>query len=370
MTIALHTNILSPHQLPFAHELVKLVGESNYRYIFSEPLHQERITMGWNASSVNLNWVIDEQRNKDEARKWLEECDVLVSGIREPDLFARRAKCGRKTFYLSERWFKPPLGMLRLLSPSYFRMARQFVHLIDSNALVYLPIGIHAAQDMANLISLWHCKTPVVLEHRTWAPFEMPRGCQWMRMWGYFVAESSRGYMSSPRKKGTPLRVLWAGRMLAWKNVGTLVRAVARLHQHSVPVELTLVGSGPDELRLRRIAKNLPINFVSSVPVSEVREFMRQHDLYVLPSNGYEGWGAVVSEALEERMVVFGSKEAGSSATLLPLTQQFPCSSYKSLTKMMMLYANSRDDERWVSDIGAWSAKHAAECFVRLVLQK
>ena len=59
------------------------------------------------------------------------------------------------------------------------------------------------------------------------------------------------------------------------------------------------------------------------MPVAEVRAFMRSHEVYVLPSNAYEGWGAVVSEALEEGMEVLGTYEAGSSATVLPQENLF-----------------------------------------------
>ena len=52
--------------------------------------------------------------------------------------------------------------------------------------------------------------------------------------------------------------------------------------------------------------------------MEKVRELMREHDLFVFPSNGLEGWGAVVSEALEEGMNVIGTFESGAPATLLP----------------------------------------------------
>mgnify|MGYP004480826633 CR=1 FL=1 len=52
----------------------------------------------------------------------------------------------------------------------------------------------------------------------SWRPKE-PIGCAWMRMWGYFVAPSDG---AAPRqtgiKPGRAVRVLWVGRLLAWKD--------------------------------------------------------------------------------------------------------------------------------------------------------
>jgi glycosyltransferase involved in cell wall biosynthesis len=80
---------------------------------------------------------------------------------------------------------------------------------------------------------------------------------------------------------------------------------------------------------------------------------MREHDVYVLSSNGYEGWGAVVSEALEEGMAVIGTHEAGSSATILPESNLFHAGDWRRLKELL-----ERDVER--VGIGEWTAKSAA----------
>jgi glycosyltransferase involved in cell wall biosynthesis len=96
------------------------------------------------------------------------------------------------------------------------------------------------------------------------------------------------------------------------------------------------------------------IKFHSPVPINEVRKLMREHDVYVLSSNGYEGWGAVVSEALEEGMSVIGTYEAGSSATILPESNLFHAGDWRRLKELL-----EGDVER--VRIGPWTAKSAAE---------
>ncbi len=172
-----------------------------------------------------------------------------------------------------------------------------------------------------------------------------------MRMWAYFVAPSEKTdeeltalraeQWQAIQAKERPLHILWVGRLLAWKSVDTLFKAVGACLEEKFLVSLTIVGNGPERAKLEALAAKVfpapssqnpnPITFLDSVPITQVRQLMREHDLYVLPSNGYEGWGAVVSEAIEEQMTVLGTHEAGSSGTVLPAERQFRAGDWKAL---------------------------------------
>ncbi len=99
------------------------------------------------------------------------------------------------------------------------------------------------------------------------------------------------------------------------------------------------------------------IKFYPPVPISEVRKLMREHDVYVLASNGYEGWGAVVSEALEEEMKVIGTFESGSCATILPENNLFHAKDWHKLLQLLQSCILK-------GKIGEWTAKIAAELIV------
>lgn len=165
-----------------------------------------------------------------------------------------------------------------------------------------------------------------------------------------------------------PFRVLWVGRMLDWKRVDIIVRAVAHANKllGVQGVALTLVGTGPEKSALHALAGKLmvPVEFREQVPIAQVRELMRTHDLYVLASNGYEGWGAVVSEALEEGMLCVGTREAGSSATILPATHQFKAGDVKALARLILEASAGRLPK---VPIGEWSASAAAERLLAMV---
>jgi glycosyltransferase involved in cell wall biosynthesis len=109
--------------------------------------------------------------------------------------------------------------------------------------------------------------------------------------------------------------------MLTWKRVDTLILAFATLLKTRSDARLRLIGIGPERDRLMRLAAtNLPPDtyaFLPPVAAAEVRQHMRNSHVYVLPSNGSEGWGAVVGEAMTEGCAVVASEETGAAKTLI-----------------------------------------------------
>lgn len=138
-------------------------------------------------------------------------------------------------------------------------------------------------------------------------------------------------------------------------------------------LRLTVVGDGPERGRLEALGAKLfagresALDFRRPVPIAEVRKLMRGHDVYVLPSNGYEGWGAVVSEALEEGMEVLGTYEAGSSATMLDSGRLFHAGDWQRLAELLegvAMSGGARGRRNRDVTIGEWSARNAAERFM------
>ena len=383
MRFVFYTKSISPHQLPLAYALAAKLGDGEFCYVCAESLSNERKMLGW--LEVDEEWIVDEGKECDKARNILANADVLISGLRDFSLFEARAACGRKTIYCSERWFKPKLGTLRLLSPSYFKMAYRFVQLLRRHEWIYyFPMGIHAARDMARLCGLFAgdlqclCRAPklsfekepgggIFLAEENVCKNEkfVRRYClDKMRMWGYYVAPSRNDALPVQEASDTPsvCRVLWVGRLLNWKRVDTIVRAVSahanlkRVDNSLQKITLDVYGTGPEEKRLKKLAKGYEdiIKFHPPVPIAEVRQLMRTHDVYVLASNAYEGWGAVVSEALEEGMKVIGTYEAGGPATMLMAQNLFHAGDWHALLRLL---SNSIP----AVGIGPWTAKFAAD---------
>ena len=401
MTFALYAITVSPHQLPLAREIVSRLGADNYRYIYTDQLPPERVNLGW--GDAGAPWLM--QYSSPGAAEWLRDADVvMMQHHRDWNLLEDRLSRGKTCLYPSERWFKPCLGMLRLLWPRYFMMARRFVRMLEKyDRLLYLPQGIHAARDMARLCGLMHGDLRCVFRApklefarqpggrifltQSSREAEKQRGSKYclekMRMWGYFVekqlAVSGRSgddavKLTTPPLPHSPtLKVLWVGRFLDWKRVDTIIRAMKSLvvSRQSLGVSgtrisLDVYGTGPEEERLKKMAKGYEdvIRFHRPVPIGEVRKLMREHDVYVLASDAHEGWGAVVSEALEEWMKVIGTYEAGSSATMLPKERLFHAGDWRALANLLQRIAQGKLKS---AGIGAWTAKIATKELLDMV---
>ncbi len=424
MKVALFTNIVSPHLLPFAKALIGHLGEECVTYLYTEAFHGERTKMGW-ADLSDVTWC----RHGDKQDEALYTADVVVSGLRGLDLFEARNSARLQTYYASERWFKPSLGFLRLCIPSYFKMARRFVRCVKSPYFMLLPQGIHAARDFLRLLGMFAGDVRCLFSSPKVAFESQPGGVvvplkaakqagvlsreevrfakrygfvqipqeYWgrvkpegmyakMRLWGYFVAPCNVGEPQTPHSEcahsvrgvggySLPIqhspKVLWVGRMLNLKRVDTLVRAcrphpnLKRVDTVASSLHLALYGDGPEKSKLMRLAEKVnkvqsTVTFHDFVPIEQVRGLMRTHDVYVLPSNGFEGWGAVVSEALEEGMRVLGTIDAGSTATILPSSHLFKSGDVKRLAQLLR-------GEIAPLGIGVWRAENAAQAFLALV---
>lgn len=359
MTFCMYMNQITPHLMPLAREAVKLLGAENVRYIYEKELELSRVKLGWNESPER--WVLHKVRDAAEAGYWLDSSDILICERRELDLWERRAKSGKGMYYTSERWFKPihnhlP-GWLRLLSPKFFHMFRGAVKLFDRHPnLVYLADGYYAAEDFVRLRDIMHGKIWTIFCRPNVEAGKFPlsdfvcrgKGDKQLKMWGYFVAPSSANAIIE--KKDQLSKVLWIGRYLVWKRVDTIIKAVLATQD----LTLDLYGQGPEEQRLKNLAGNSSrIVFHGPVPGDEVRRVMREHDVYILSSNEYEGWGAVVNEAIEEGMVVVGTYEAGASRAILPSENLYHVGDWKGLACVL-----NKSPSR--IPIGEWSVKSVA----------
>jgi hypothetical protein len=349
------TNIVSHHQLPLARCLASRLGKSSFRFAATEPPIAERVTLGWDAEESET-WLLragESESDRAEFERWWDEADVLITTYRNVARLADRVRCGKLTFYMSERWWKPPLGMARVLDPRYAWMAARFCRLAQSPCFHFLPMGGYAAGDMRRI-----------------APFQ---GRLWN--WGYFTAVPDP-LPPCIERDGT-LRILWAGRMLWWKRVDTLVRAFALLRQRAPDVRLTLIGDGPRRDKLEQLVRELAvgdhIDFHSSIPATQVRQQMRNAHVDVLPSNGQEGWGAVLNEAMSEGCAVVASEEAGGAKTMLRHGENgllFTPGDYQQLGNLLAQLGANEPLRRRLAEEGqrtiveCWSPAVAAERFL------
>lgn len=96
-------------------------------------------------------------------------------------------------------------------------------------------------------------------------------------------------------------RFLFVGRLLYWKGIHLLLRAMPEVLRAVPDARLTIIGEGRDANWLKRVAETggvaAQIDWVSSLPHSEIGTVYRDHTALVFPSL-HDSGGMVVLEAL------------------------------------------------------------------------
>lgn len=111
----------------------------------------------------------------------------------------------------------------------------------------------------------------------------------------------------TPLKREYKKRFLFVGRLSEEKNIKQLIEIFNTLPDFT----LSLIGTGPQEEKLKAIAKG-NTKFLGQVKNSKLQEYFLSNDIFILPSI-FEPWGLVVEEALYFGIPVMVSENCGAS---------------------------------------------------------
>jgi glycosyltransferase involved in cell wall biosynthesis len=128
-----------------------------------------------------------------------------------------------------------------------------------------------------------------------------------IRPYGYFVRPAIAEGPVGARIAGA-LRLVYVGALIERKGLDVLARAVGICRAAGLDVTADLYGSG-DASRWTGEG----VVHRGTIPVGQAPATMRRYDAVVLPSR-YDGWGAVVNEALQQGVPVLASDNVGASA--------------------------------------------------------
>ena len=114
------------------------------------------------------------------------------------------------------------------------------------------------------------------------------------------------------------IAVLHVGRLVRQKGIDVLVEAVARARAAVPELHLVIIGSGPEEERLRVLAAGhkLPVVFAGFRGPEALLDAYAAADVFCLLSRR-ETWGVVVNEAATAALPLVLSRNVGASADLL-----------------------------------------------------
>ena len=90
-----------------------------------------------------------------------------------------------------------------------------------------------------------------------------------------------------------------------------------RLKEEGINAKLQIIGAGEMDGQLKKFSSDNDlenaVEFKGSVPVSEVRKYMEDAEIFLFTSNRQEGWGSVLNESMNSGCAVVASHAAGSA---------------------------------------------------------
>lgn len=176
---------------------------------------------------------------------------------------------------------------------------------------------LNADGDLSAKLTLWLERGPVSAEQRQeisqWAK-EHISGYTASKYFCDVVAskESIAPWITPPHLIG--IRILFVGRLDANKNILPILRNFDSYGEHIAC--FSIIGDGPLYSELQTLALNNPkIKVLGRLCNDDAKKAMQEHDYLILPSL-YDGWGAVVNEALGVGTRVLCSEACGASVLL------------------------------------------------------
>ena len=166
----------------------------------------------------------------------------------------------------------------------------------------------------------------------------------------------------APVEKESVPTVVFIGRLSASKRPEHAIRAFGLARRQLPEAQMWVIGSGPEEARLRKMA-GPGVTFLGRVPEEEKRERLgRAHAL--VATSVREGWGLVVTEAAASGTVAIGYDVAGLRDSIGAsggiLTRADPASLATGLVRLLSSVAGGYGPRARPAGVVPWSEVAAA----------
>lgn len=133
--------------------------------------------------------------------------------------------------------------------------------------------------------------------------------------------------------------LIFVGRLVSDKGVDVLLRALARIQARTPPWTLDVVGSGPEEASLRRLAVGLGLEsrvcFQGRLDGEDLVRALNRHRVLVVPSVWEEPFGLVALEGIACGCIVVGTARGGLVEAIGPCGLTLPNGDAKALAEAL-----------------------------------
>ena len=288
MNLIFVTNMLNHHQ----YALCEAFGEQfdDFKLVTTEKTQGIGYQTAKDAEFV-LHY--ENSENRGHIKELILNADIVIFGACPNELIEIRMKENKLSFLYSERFFKK--GVWRRFIPKTRKAVYERITRYKNNEMYVLCASAYLPYDL-KLIG-----------------FLMEKCFKW----GYFPATNKYDVEALLNKKsGGKIKLLWVGRMLDLKHPEDAVKIAEKLKKSGIDFELNLVGDGVlrEGLEAMVNGKGLSdcVNLLGSKTTEEVRRYMEEASIFLFTSDRYEGWGAVLNEAMNSGCAVVASHAIGS----------------------------------------------------------
>ncbi len=290
MKIVLVSNLLSVHMLPLCLALKK--RSDSFDFIVTENAESIGFLDSAKADFVTCYYREDE---RELARKKVLDADFVIFGACPDELIELRMKENKLSFLYSERFFKK--GVWRRFIPRTAKAVHNRVIKFKNQNLFVLCASAYLPYDLSLL------------------GFPASKCLKW----GYFPeCECIDKGAILEKSKNT---ILWAGRFLDWKHPEVAIEVARLLKNDNIDFQMNIVGEGAERENLENLISKYALDgFVKLLgrkSHDELLKLMREHRVYMFTSDFYEGWGAVLNEAMSNGCAVVASHAIGSVPFLI-----------------------------------------------------
>lgn len=297
MIIVYVSNFLNHHQKLVADILYTTEGVE-YTFVETIPMYNWLKGGGYTDYSQEP-YVLKAWENIENKQKTIDlvlAADIAIFSCPESLQYqVIRAKTGKLTFDVSERWLKR--GWLNLASPRLLKYLWYYFTVFNHKRVYKLCSSAFACGDHYKLHSF-------------------KDKCY---KWGYFTkvdrnldVEESLGVSTSE----TLHTLMWCARFLKLKHPELPIQMAARLKEKGYKFVLDMYGSGKELEKTQALSKLLNVEdvvcFKGNMPNDEILKAMREHEIFLFTSDKNEGWGAVANESMSNGCAIVASDAIGS----------------------------------------------------------
>lgn len=368
MVIVIVTNYLNHHQLPWI-ECLRKHEKLNVTVVTTTNVPTARREMGYsNYDELEYNLHYYDNLHKDRIRDLIIYADVMImGGTFVEDLINLRLTTKRLLLFYSERWHKRYRSYL--VQP--FRLMNGFVykHYIRFNKenCYMLCNGAYVPND---------CLFNFSFKDRTYK-------------WGYFPKREPFDVEKVLEKRCSNRKVelVWVARFVKFKRPLMAVKAVETLLKEGYAIHLTMVGGIDNRDRFSKGVYQIVRDYINNhklekdieltgaLPHADVHKIMRKANVFLFTSSRFEGWGAVLNEAMYSGCVPVVSHLVGAAPYLIKQGENgimFKSGSLRSLVESIKSVIGNRDQMlamskkayQTVNDL--WSPEVAADNLLEL----